>query len=435
MATGKAGSRIFANVKREIKKGQTEAIAALRHIEVAAKKSGNKELVKRCVQERKRITLHFDHLQVSAAKLLAELKEEVSNSATNYKKVIQELEQLKESMASDNILLEFKKKDLLQKANELENAYDEIAARNKELEKQKQIIVEQAGKLQTAHEEILEKNNLLEARTESLQDQADYLHEANEAITAMHKELQAQKDEIESKNRELLNLNTEKNNLIGIVAHDLKSPLNQIKGLVSIIKITAPNLEGEPANCLAMIEGSANRLSDMIAKILDIEAIESRQLNLVIEPVNLSEVLRTVCDRYAVDVQRKNISLLSNITSDVMIRADKSYLDQVIDNLLSNAVKFSPANKNIFIDLSLQHQEAICAVRDEGPGLTDDDKRKLFSKYQKLSAKPTGEETSTGLGLSIVKKFVEAMDGKIWCESEVGKGAGFFLRFATHNGL
>jgi signal transduction histidine kinase len=71
----------------------------------------------------------------------------------------------------------------------------------------------------------------------------------------------------------------------------------------------------------------------------------------------------------------------------------------------------------------------MCEVRDEGPGLTEEDKKKLFGKYQRLSAMPTGNESSTGLGLSIVKKFVDVMNGEIWCESEHGKGASFFVRF------
>ena len=75
----------------------------------------------------------------------------------------------------------------------------------------------------------------------------------------------------------------------------------------------------------------------------------------------------------------------------------------------------------------------MCEIKDEGPGLTESDKKMLFGKYQKLSAKPTGNETSTGLGLSIVKKFVEAMQGRIWCESQAGNGASFFVAFPQVN--
>jgi signal transduction histidine kinase len=198
---------------------------------------------------------------------------------------------------------------------------------------------------------------------------------------------------------------------------------------VSIIKITTSDLPAEAANCLAMIETSANRLSGMITKILDTEAIESKKLNLMMEPINFSSLLRSVADRYRIDAQRKNIALVNSIPNDITVVADRSYLDQVVDNLLSNAIKFSPPDRSIFINLTRDAAQARCEIKDEGPGLSEEDKSKLFSKYQKLSAKPTGNETSTGLGLSIVKKFVEAMHGKIWCESSLGEGASFFVSF------
>jgi signal transduction histidine kinase len=178
-----------------------------------------------------------------------------------------------------------------------------------------------------------------------------------------------------------------------------------------------------------MIESSANRLSGMITKILDTEAIESKKLNVAMEPVNFSELVYAVSGRYQVDAQNKRISLVNNIAQYVMAVADKGYLDQVVDNLLSNAIKFSPSDKNVFIKLITDNNQVRLEIKDEGPGLSAEDLKKLFSKYQKLSAKPTGNETSTGLGLSIVKKFVEAMHGKIWCESTLGEGASFFVSF------
>ena len=97
--------------------------------------------------------------------------------------------------------------------------------------------------------------------------------------------------------------------------------------------------------------------------------------------------------------------------------------------MISNAIKFSPANKNVFVKLKCESGKGIVEIKDEGPGISAEDKKKLFGKYQKLSARPTGNETSTGLGLAIVKKFVEAMQGEIWCESDEGKGASFFVGF------
>ena len=104
---------------------------------------------------------------------------------------------------------------------------------------------------------------------------------------------------------------------------------------------------------------------------------------------------------------------------------------QVLENLVSNAVKYSPPGKNIFVRLQHSAEAVRCEVQDEGPGLSPEDQKKLFGKFARLSAKPTGGEHSTGLGLSIVKKMVEAMNGKVWCESELGKGATFIVEFPT----
>jgi signal transduction histidine kinase len=242
-----------------------------------------------------------------------------------------------------------------------------------------------------------------------------------------NKKITEQKEEIERKNQDLISLNEEKNNLIGIVAHDLKSPVNQIKGLLSLVKMTVKP-EEESAGYLEMAEQSSLRLSEMIAKILNIEAFESKQLNVTIEAVNLSDLVMANVQRARVDAKHKAIHLHTSVPENVIVHADQSYTDQVIENLLSNAIKFSPPTKNIYINITLHNTVALFEIRDEGPGLGESDKQKLFKKYQRLSAAPTGNESSTGLGLSIVKKFVDVMGGSIWCESEIGKGASFFVK-------
>ena len=109
------------------------------------------------------------------------------------------------------------------------------------------------------------------------------------------------------------------------------------------------------------------------------------------------------------------------------VLVDPYVMVQVLENLVSNAVKYSPVGKNIFVRLKKEAGAVRLEVQDEGPGLSAEDQKKLFGKFARLSAKPTGGEHSTGLGLSIVKKMVEAMNGKVWCESELGKGATFIV--------
>ncbi len=363
------------------------------------------------------------------------IKKEADSENQRIKEKFLEVEQklfaLEDSVASNNYLLEYKQKDLLVQADSLQDALDEISVRNKELQAQKFQISEQAENLKLSHEQILEKNSELEQQTESLLDQADYLHEANQTITNMHEEVQRQKAEIEEKSRELVALNQEKNNLIGIVAHDLKSPLNQIKGLAAIVKMTATTLDAEALHCIDMIDKSATRLNEMINKILDVEAIESKKLNLNIERINLSIMLADLAERYLVSARQKQVEIFCTLEPNLFAGVDKGYMEQVFENILSNALKFSPAFRNVYVKLYQQDDKAIAEIKDEGPGLNEEDKKKLFGKYQKLSAKPTGNETSTGLGLSIVKKFVEAMNGEIWCQSEEGNGASFFVAFAA----
>ena len=100
-----------------------------------------------------------------------------------------------------------------------------------------------------------------------------------------------------------------------------------------------------------------------------------------------------------------------------------------MENLVSNALKFSPPDKNIYIQTGFSEKGVRIKIKDEGPGLTEQDKKRLFGKFQRLSAQPTHGESSIGIGLSIVKKYTEAMGGKVWCESEQGNGAEFILEF------
>jgi signal transduction histidine kinase len=421
----------FEEFENDLKNHHVALLSFLEQAESEAVRTGQDDLIRFLQQEKNAVTKGLLVLSEKSKKFYPALQKALDKRTTRLEKQIEVLNKSKDTLMSDNILLEYKKKDLLLLTQKLEEAYEEISAKNTELIQQQQKIFDQAEKLNTVHQQILEKNRELEQQKEALLDQSDYLHEANQAITQMHEQVQKQKDEILHKNDELLNLNNEKNNLIGIVAHDLKSPLNQMKGLLSIIKLTSKSLDEETAQYVEMMESSTNRLTDMIGKILDVEAIDAKQVNLTMESVPLSDVIRSLIERFQLLARQKNIALFSTIEKDINVFADRLYTEQVFENLISNAIKFSPVNKKIFVNVSQHNGKVIGEIKDEGPGLSEDDKKKLFGKYQKLSARPTGNEISTGLGLSIVKKFVDAMNGEIWCESEVGKGASFFVKLPS----
>ena len=168
----------------------------------------------------------------------------------------------------------------------------------------------------------------------------------------------------------------------------------------------------------------------MIDRMLDMKAVEYQALILQPEVINLNELLAEVVANYKEKAQQKLIKIyLPTTETTYKALLDKNYTLQIIENLLSNALKFSPPKKNIFIELSNHQNKVKITIKDEGPGISTEDQQKLFGKFQRLSARPTGGETSVGLGLSIVKKFAEAMNGKIWCESTLGQGASFIVEF------
>jgi len=420
-------------IKKDLSVTDTELNTFLEKVNMIAESHDNKAL-KTLVEEAKNsFKKRIPKIHEQVKSLSPAIEKEISKHTSELKKEIDHLKKTNETVTSNNYLLEYKKKDLLLLADNLEEAYEEISAKNVELKEQKRQISEQTKELKKANAEILEINDELEQQKEAILDQADYLHEANKTITKMHAEVQKQKDEILRANEELVRLNNEKNNLIGIVAHDLKSPLNQIKGLISVIKVSAQNLDEQTSKYIDTIDASATRLNEMVAKILDVEAIESQTLNINFEDTNLSELLTECAERFKVNAVEKEIELIFDIEDGLVAHVDPDYTNQIYENLISNAIKFSPKYLKIFISLKEKDGKAICTVKDEGPGISKDDMKKLFGKYQKLSAKPTGNETSTGLGLSIVKKYVEAMKGEIWCESEINKGASFSVSFDLAN--
>ena len=168
----------------------------------------------------------------------------------------------------------------------------------------------------------------------------------------------------------------------------------------------------------------------MVDKILDIEAIEKKSNNMIFEEVDLREVIEETVEEFETIAHKKNIEICADISGKISpVKLDKQHAIQVFSNLISNAIKFSPPHRKVEISLASKKDKVITEVKDEGPGLTNLDKQNVFKKFMKLSAQPTANEESNGLGLSIVKKYVEAMNGKVWVESNFGDGANFKVSF------
>jgi signal transduction histidine kinase len=246
-----------------------------------------------------------------------------------------------------------------------------------------------------------------------------------------HLELKHARDTILRYGQELSRLNEEKNEFMGIAAHDLRSPLNAVKGYTEMMREESAMEQGERAELLDRIHDATTRMADMVRNLLDANRIERGEMQLNLAPTELSALMCSVTEAQRPRATAKQQTIHPATEASVTVPVDPNVMVQVLENLVSNAVKYSPAGKNIFVRLKKLSEAVRIEVQDEGPGLSVEDQKKLFGKFARLSAKPTGGEHSTGLGLSIVKKMVEAMNGKVWCESELGRGATFIVEFPT----
>mgnify|MGYP002360444683 CR=1 FL=1 len=259
-----------------------------------------------------------------------------------------------------------------------------------------------------------------------------------QTIARQKTDIEKVNQELNERNKYLAELNAEKNEFMGIAAHDLKNPLTSIMLSSEITRKYWNRLsEKEIINNITSIYNTAQRMKAIIINLLDTHAIESGAIRLNNKQFSLTEIVSSEIESYKDRATVKNIQLhIESSPADIQIIADEEILHEILDNLISNAVKYSPHGKNVYISCTqtlFEEKDTIrISIKDEGQGVSEEDRKKMFGKFQRLSAKPTGGEHSTGLGLSIVKKLVEMMGGSVWCESEgIGMGATFIVQLTA----
>ncbi len=241
-------------------------------------------------------------------------------------------------------------------------------------------------------------------------------------------DVEAQKETIEAQSLELEKLIDDKDNIIAILAHDLRNPLNNIGILVKMLK--AETDENEKAKLLEMIGRSAGNAQVLVKDVLEMAALELAGSTITLRSVAISPILQDVVLAQTSSAEIKSMQIkVDHAESLDPILADPTYFRQVIENLVSNAVKFSNTGKQIEISILNNHQYIQIRVRDHGPGVPIGEEHKLFKKFSRLSAQPTAGESSSGLGLSLVKRYMELMKGRVWHERPADKGAIFAVEF------
>jgi signal transduction histidine kinase len=294
-----------------------------------------------------------------------------------------------------------------------------------------------ANKIKRQHNLLLlQKNQEIENKNLQLTDSEKRIREYNQELLQLNEELHAnfeilQKSQEQYKQtaEELTKINQEKDSLVGIVAHDLKSPLNRLKGILDILQISGNlNPEQEKYRQLGfqIIENGSNLIRDL----LDINYFEHPESKLNQKTVNMNRFIENQLLTFKQEANAKNITLhFTANQSEIFRKTDENCLSRILTNLISNAIKFSPIDKNVFTKLTITPEYLQIEVQDEGLGFSAAEKEKVFQKFQKFTARPTGGENSTGLGLSIIKVLTEKLNGEIRLESEVGVGSRFILTF------
>jgi len=278
-----------------------------------------------------------------------------------------------------------------------------------------------------------ELTNLVEKRTRDLATAKQRLEIALQEAQQAREEMEIKRYEAEKLRQKAEEVSRMKSELLGIVAHDLKNPLQSILGFALLIR---EKLEPNSDVYLMMqtILNAAERIMRSIDGLLKTAALEEGKIELNKTLYDMSRLVEEVVSCNQTQAQNKHQMLSFQGEPNCMVLIDTDKMREVIDNLISNAIKYSPEGKTITV--RVQHSKdddaedtssVLVSVRDEGQGLTEDDMKKLFGKFQRLSARPTAGESSTGLGLSIVKQLVELHGGKVWAESE-GKNKGSIFR-------
>ncbi len=221
---------------------------------------------------------------------------------------------------------------------------------------------------------------------------------------------------------ELQTANAFKLRLLGLASHNLKAPLAEVETLSGVI---AADLGDQPvaSSQLERIRASAHEMHSMIVDMLDIAARDLGQVSLERTTVNTFTLLRDVLDQLNPAARQKQQVISLFHEGDCSVTADARRLRQVFENLIDNAIKFSPRGKPIALVLQGDDHSLRFSVCDEGPGLTAEDRNHLFGYFQRLSARPTGGESSNGLGLALCKQIIELHGGRIGVESD-GPGTG-----------
>lgn len=235
---------------------------------------------------------------------------------------------------------------------------------------------------------------------------------------------------------QLSKANQAKNRFLGMAAHDLRNPLASIRGIAEFLREGAVGpLTADQLELIETIHGASTSMLDMVNELLDVATIESGELKLNRGPHDLAELVSKSVAMINREAGKKGTQVvIEQSAGTVIAQIDLAKMKQVVDNLLSNGVKYSPPGSTITAAVARDEANGTLsfAVRDQGPGIPENERDKLFKDFSRLSSQPTGGEKSTGLGLAICRKIVDAHQGTIVAENLPQGGCEFRVTLHAH---
>jgi two-component system phosphate regulon sensor histidine kinase PhoR len=221
-------------------------------------------------------------------------------------------------------------------------------------------------------------------------------------------------------------LETVRRDFISNISHELRTPLASLKALTETLQNGALADPQAGPRFLGRINAEVDALTQMAQELLDLSRIESGQVELILSPIAPKDLLGSATDRMKMQAERAGLKLSITCEDDLPnIHADKSRLEQVLVNLIHNAVKFTKPGGEVALEAESVSSGIRFAVRDTGVGIPEESLSRIFERFYRVDRSRTG--SGTGLGLSISKHIVEAHGGRIWAESEEGRGSTFYF--------
>jgi two-component system phosphate regulon sensor histidine kinase PhoR len=225
----------------------------------------------------------------------------------------------------------------------------------------------------------------------------------------------------------LKKLERNREEFVANVSHELRTPLSLIKGYTETLLDGAKDNPEVSVKFLQTIDRNAERLKLLIEDLLTISELESGRLRLQLQPVALQPLVNKLCEDFKPRVSSRDVTLVNEVP-ELTVNADSDRVQQVLSNLVDNAIKYGSHEGTVTIrGRAVEDGKIELCVADDGPGIPEDARERIFERFYRVDKARSREQGGTGLGLSIVKHIVQSHGGKVWVESDLGKGSRFYF--------